>query len=223
MTRLRPRDIKGNVNQLHELEALLNRELGANLDTNENNNILCRNELMRYLNDNNFHQHYGRNVNRYTIEDFIYRVLSERNNQANVQDDSRVPVQVETNQNEKINLDFLPPTKVMQQASPYDHLTSEQLVGAYNERFDFDYAPQQLLAEFDNDEGEMRQEIINQLLNDDESAQDFIRKHPSEPPRSFVGQVNPIQWRGRTGTKFTKKTRMKDLQNIVLNLYRDVV
>ena len=223
MTRLRPRDIKGSTEEIHELEAFLNRELGTNLDVNQDHNLYCRNELMAYLNENNFRQHEGTNVNRSTIEQFIDRILTERNNQANVQDDSRVPVQVETNQNEKINLDFLPPIKVMQQASPYDHLTSEQLVGAYNERFDFDYAPQQLLAEFDNDEGEMRQEIINQLLNDDESAQDFIRKHPSEPPRSFVGQVNPIQWRGRTGTKFTKKTRMKDLQNIVLNLYRDVV
>ena len=54
MTRLRPRDIKGSTEEIHELEALLNRELGANLDVNQDHNLYCRNELMAYLNENNF-------------------------------------------------------------------------------------------------------------------------------------------------------------------------
>ena len=194
MTRLRPRDIKGNVNQLHELEALLNRELGANLDTNENNNILCRNELMAYLNDNNFRQHYGTNVNRDTIQQFIDRILSERNSQAHtseITEGVRDPVGVETNQNENINLDFLRPTKVMQQATHYDNIPTDRLVGVYNERFDYDYTPQQLLANFNNDEQDMRNTLITDLVNDDESAQDYLERQANTPIRS-------VSWTGES-------------------------
>ncbi len=205
MTRLRPRDIKGSTEEIHELEALLNRELGANLDVNQNHNLYCRNELMAYLNENNFRQHEGTNVNRSTIEQFIDRILTERN------------------QNENINLDFLQPTKVMQQATRYDNIPTERLLGIYNERFDSGYTHEGLLSQFDNNEQEMRKQMIEHLVADDESEESYIRSHSSPPSRSLVGNVNPIQWRGRTGTKIAKKPGMKELQNIVLNLYRDVV
>ena len=40
----------------------------------------------------------------------------------------------------------------MQQASPYDSLSIEQLVGTYNNKFQENQLPQQMLADFDNDE-----------------------------------------------------------------------
>ena len=206
MTRLRPRDIKGSTEEIHELEALLNRELGANLDVNQDHNLYCRNELMAYLNENNFRQHEGTNVNRSTIEQFIDRILSERN------------------QNENINLNFLPPTKVMKQATRYDKIPTERLLQVYNERFNSDYEPQSLLSDFGNDEQAMRNQLISDLFDDDKSEESYQQSHPAPPPqRSLVGNVNPIQWRGQKVTRITRKPGMKELQNIVLNLYRDVV
>ena len=204
MTRLRPRDIKGSTEEIHELEALLNRELGANLDVNQDHNLYCRNELMAYLNENNFRQHEGTNVNRSTIEQFIDRILTERN------------------QNENINLDFLPPTKVMQQATRYDNIPTERLLRVYNERFDSGYSLKGLLSEFGNNEQEMRKQMIEHLVTDDES-EDVYMYSLQPTPKSLVGNVNPIQWRGQKVTRITRKPGMKELQNIVLNLYRDVV
>ena len=204
MTRLRPRDIKGSTEEIHELEALLNRELGTNLDVNQDHNLYCRNELMAYLNENNFRQHEGTNVNRSTIEQFIDRILTERN------------------QNENINLDFLPPTKVMQQVTCYDNIPTKRLLRVYNERFDSGYSLKGLLSEFGNNEQEMRKQMIEHLVNDDES-EDAYMKSLLPTPKSLVGNVNPIQWRGQKVTRITRKPGMKELQNIVLNLYRDVV
>ena len=141
--RLRPSHIKGSTNEIHELEALLNRELGANLDVNQNHNLYCRNELMAYLNEHNFRQHEGTNVNKNTIEQFIDRILTERNNH-------------EKSSSINKDLDFLQPSKVMQQATRYDNLSTEQLVGVYNDRFDLNHTPRELIADFDNNEQEMR-------------------------------------------------------------------
>ena len=79
----------------------------------------------------------------------------------------------------------------MQQASPYDSLSIEQLVGTYNNKFQENQLPQQMLADFDNDEDDLRRTLITHLLNDDESEQPYFQNlaemHPAPPPpRSFV-------------------------------------
>ena len=76
---LRATDLAGkDDDEIITIKQRLNEELGANFDLNDFGNIGSRWKLINYLNEHNFLQHEGKEINDETLTQFIYRIQRER-------------------------------------------------------------------------------------------------------------------------------------------------